>query len=54
MKYSIGKDTIFIILALIASLALLAEHPIISIVFFLGSLLFVYYEHDIYAYVKSA
>ena len=54
MKYPISQDMIFVILTLIAALALLAEYPIVSIVFFLGSLLFVYYEHDIYAYVKSA
>lgn len=45
---------IFVILALIASFALLAEHPIVASVFFVLSLVFVYYEHDIYNYVKSA
>ncbi len=54
MRYAPSQDTIFVVLTLIAALALLAEHPLVSILFFAGSLLFVYYEHDIYNYVRSA
>ena len=54
MNYAISKDIIFIILALISTFALLSEHPLISTAFFASSIVFVYYEHKIYDYVKSA
>ncbi|NQU78764.1 hypothetical protein HQ545_03255 [Candidatus Woesearchaeota archaeon] len=54
IKYTLGQDMIFIILALIAALGLLSKHTITAISFFTISLLFVIFEHKIYDYVKSA
>lgn len=54
MNYAPSKDMIFVILALISAFALLAEHPLVAIIFFVLSIVFVYYEHQIYDYVKSA
>jgi len=54
MKYSIGQDMIFLILALVSSLALLSEHPIVAFVFFGLAIVFVVFEHDIFEYVRSA
>jgi hypothetical protein len=54
MRYTLAQQIIFVILALIAAIALLSEHPVISLVFFVLALVFVYFEHRIIAYVRSA
>lgn len=54
MNHTLGKDIIFVILALVAALAMLGEHPIVSYTFFVLSILFVVYEHRIFDYVKNA
>lgn len=53
MRYSIGQDLTFVILALIAALALLSNHPFTAASFFIVAILFVTFEHQIYKYVKS-
>ncbi|MBU2561499.1 MAG: hypothetical protein KKD17_04320 [Nanoarchaeota archaeon] len=54
MRYSLGQDLIFVIMALTSALALLSQHPGVSAVFFIISILFVIYEHKVYAYLKEA
>jgi len=54
MRYSIGQDMIFVILALISTLALLSKHAVIAVVFFALALIFVIYEHQIFQYIRSA
>jgi len=53
MQYTLGKDLIFVILALISSLALLSQHAIISISFFGLAILFIIFEHQIFDYVRD-
>jgi hypothetical protein len=53
MRYSIGQDLMFIILALISSLALLSEHLLTATVFFALSILFIIFEHQAYDYVNK-
>lgn len=54
IRYSFGQDLIFVILALIAALALMSQHAVVASIFFILSIAFVSYEHKIYNYVKSA
>jgi predicted membrane protein len=54
MRYKYGQNIIFFILAAISALALLSEHPFVSIVFFVLAIAFVIYENQIYDYVRSA
>ena len=54
MKYSPGQDMVFVILALIASLALISEHVITSFIFLILSIGFILFEHQIFKYVQSA
>ena len=54
MRYSLGQDMIFVILALIAALALISSHAVIAFSFFIVSILFVLFEHKIFDYVRSA
>ena len=44
----------FVVLALISSLALISMHPIICIVFFVIAIVYVVFEYDIEEYVKNA
>ena len=44
----------FVVLALISSLALISMHPLLSIVFFILAILYVVFEYDIEEYVKNA
>jgi hypothetical protein len=54
MRYSIGQDLTFIVLALISSLALISQHAFTAAAFFIMAIIFVLYEHKIYQYVKEA
>ncbi|MBW2972092.1 hypothetical protein KY359_03575 [Candidatus Woesearchaeota archaeon] len=54
IRYTLGQNIIFVILALISALALLSQHMLIATIFFAIAILFIIFEHDIYAYVKSA
>lgn len=54
MRYSLGQDVIFVILALIASLSLLSQHPVTAFIFFILSITFVTYENKLHDYIKSA
>ncbi|MBN1543889.1 hypothetical protein JW898_00325 [Candidatus Woesearchaeota archaeon] len=54
MRYSLGQDMIFVIMALISALALLSQHAGVSAAFFIISILFIIYENRIYAYLKEA
>ena len=54
MLYSLGRDIMFVVLALISSLALISMHPIIAAVFFVLAILYVVFEYDIEEYVKNA
>jgi hypothetical protein len=54
MRYSISQDLTFVVLALIAALALISRHPFTAGFFFIIAVLFVTFEHQIYEYIKSA
>ncbi|MFC1723560.1 hypothetical protein ACFL0V_05460 [Nanoarchaeota archaeon] len=54
MIYSFGRDIMFMVLALIAALALISMHPIISAVFVVLAIVYVVFEYDIAEYVKNA
>lgn len=54
MIYSLGRDIMFVVLALIASLAMISQHWILCSVFFVLSILYVVFEYDIEEYVKNA
>jgi hypothetical protein len=54
MRYTLAQEVIFVILAMAAAFALLSKHPIISIWFTILALAFVYFEHQIVEYVRSA
>ena len=54
MIYSLGRDIMFVVLALISSLALISMHWILSSVFFVLAIVYVVFEYDIEEYVKNA
>ncbi len=54
IRYSLGQDLVFIILALIASFALLSKNAVVSIAFFALAIIFVLLEDRITEYIRSA
>ncbi len=53
MQYTLGKDMIFVILALISSLAMLSQHAMTATIFFGLAILFIVFEHQIFDYLGS-
>lgn len=53
MHYSVSIDIIFVVLTLISSFALLSEHLLTSAIFFISSIIFIFFEHQIYNYINS-
>ncbi|MFH1064475.1 MAG: hypothetical protein V1729_05320 [Candidatus Woesearchaeota archaeon] len=54
IRYSLGQDMVFIILALISAFALLSKNSVLAIAFFALAMIFVLVEDKITEYIRSA
>jgi hypothetical protein len=54
MYYSLGKDLVFVILALISSLCLLSQQELLATIFFILAIGYILFEHNISAYIQNA
>ncbi len=54
MIYSHGRDIMFVVLALISSLAMISMHHYVALIFLILAITYVIYEYEIEDYIKNA